>query len=132
MNSKQTNLMTKHLMVLSMFLSLAFFTFAQDEGEKVIKVIDRAVEGEIRTLYNDTIYGKIKVRVAQDHYVTSITFKEKGEKEVIYSAFDIKRFKQIVPFPDRAAFGVEEVYYESKPSPSDPYKKVFMPMDEWK
>ena len=124
--------MTKQLIALSMLLSLAFLTYAQDEDKKAINVIDRAVEGEIRTLYNDTLYGKIKVRDAQARYITSITFKEKGKKEVIYSAFDIKRFKQIVPFPDRATFGVEEVYYESKSSPSDPYKKVFMPMDEWK
>ena len=124
--------MTKQIIALSVFLSLAFTSFAQDEKPEKIKIISRGVEGEIRTLYNDTLYGKIQVRDAQDYYITSITFKEKGKKEVIYSAFDIKRFKQIVPFPDRADFGIEEVYYISAPSPSDPYKKVFMPLDEWK
>ena len=124
--------MTKQLVALSILVTLALSSFAQDDERKKINVIDRAVEGEIRTLYNDTLYGKIKVRDAQDYYVTSITLKEKGKKEVIYSAFDIKRFKQIVPFPDRATFGVEEVYYESKPSPGDPYKKVFIPMNEWR
>ena len=125
--------MIKQLVALSIFLSFAFVSFAQDEDKpEKIKVISRAVEGEIRTLYNDTLYGKIQVRDAQDYYITSITFKQKGKKEVVYSAYDIKRFKQIVPFPDRADFGVEEVYFKSAENPSDAYKKVFLPLDEWK
>ncbi|HAW51872.1 MAG TPA: hypothetical protein DCX54_06015 [Flavobacteriales bacterium] len=125
--------MIKQTAILSVLVALSFGVFAQDEDQpEKIKVISRSVEGEIRTLYNDTLYGKIQVRDAQDYYITSITFKEKGKKPVVYSAFDIKRFKQIVPFPDRADFGVEEVYYKSAESPSDPYKKVFLPLDEWK
>ncbi|MEQ9062921.1 MAG: hypothetical protein RIE58_02010 [Vicingaceae bacterium] len=102
------------------------------ENKEAIKVISRPVEGEIRTLYNDTIYGKITIRDASDKYITSIIFKEKGRSKMIYSAHDISRFRQVVPFPDRAEFGVEEVYYESRTDPSDPYKKHFYPIDEWK
>ena len=124
--------MIKNIVAFSLFITIAFVSYGQDEEKKKIKVIDRSVEGEIRTLFNDTLYGKIQIRDAQDYYITSITFKEKGKKEVIYSATDIKRFKQIVPYPDRASFGVEEVYFKSGPNPRDEYKKVFLPLDEWK
>ena len=122
--------MYKYSLILFAVLFCSFGLRAQDD--KAIKVIDRAVEGEIRTLYGDTLYGKIKVREAGDRYITSIEFKEKGRKNMIYSAHDIKRFRMVVPFPDRAEFGVEEVYYESKEDPSDSYKKHFYPMEEWK
>lgn len=125
--------MIKRLFTLTILVAMAFVVNAQEDAEKKkINIISRSVEGEIRTLYNDTLYGKITVRAAQDYYITSITFKEKGKKEVVYSAVDIKRFKQTVPFPDRAEFGVEEVYFESAPNPRDPYKKVFLPMEKWK
>lgn len=122
--------MFKSLMISCFILFSGTFLFAQ-ENEK-IKVISRPVEGEIRTMYNDTLYGVIKVIGAQDYYITSIEFKEKGKKKQIFSAFDIKRFRQIVPFPDRPQFGVEEVYYEAKEDPEDPYKKYFYPLKEWK
>ena len=100
--------------------------------EEKIKVISRTVEGEIRTLYNDTLYGEIKVMGASEYYITSIEFKEKGKKKVIYSAFDIKRFRQVVPYPDRPSFGVDEVYYEARQDPNNAYKKYFYPITEWK
>ena len=113
--------------------SLATTVRAQDEEEqKKVQVISRKVEGEIRTLYNDTLYGDIKVLGAKDYYITSIEFKAKGKKKEVYSANDIKRFRQVVPFPDRPKFLVDEVYYESQPDPDDPYKKVFIQIDEWK
>lgn len=106
---------------------------AQNEDEeKKIQVISRKVEGEIRTLYNDTLYGDIKVLGATDKYITSIQFKEKGNKKEVFSANDIKRFRQVVPFPDRPEFLVDEVYYESAPDPDNPYKKVFLQIEEWK
>ena len=119
---------------LSMFLLFVLFsgsTLLAQEKEK-INVISRTVEGEIRTLYGDTLYGDIKVIGAQDYYITSIEFKEKGKKKQVFSAFDIKRFRQVVPFPDRPQFEVDEVYYESQPDPNDPYKKYFYPIEEWK
>ena len=111
-------------------LSLLFTTFLN--AQEKIKVISRKVEGEIRTMYNDTLYGDIKVLGYQDYYITSIEFKEKGKKKEIYSAEDIKRFRMVVPYPDRPTFGVEEVYYESQKDPNDTYRKFFYPIDEWK
>ena len=122
--------MTRLIMFL-IFISLnTAFVFGQ-EKEK-LEIISRAVEGEIRTLYNDTLYGEIKVLGAKDHYITSIEFKAKGKKKAVYSAEDIKRFRQVVPFPDRPKFGVDEVYYESQPDPDQTYKKYFYPIEEWK
>ncbi len=122
--------------MLRSFILLAFFSINSiiikaQEKEK-IHVISRAVEGEIRTLFNDTLYGNIKVLGAKDYYITSIEFKQKGKKKEVYSAEDIKRFKQIVPYPDRPEFGVEEVYFESKEDPDNPYRKFFFPIEAWK
>lgn len=116
--------------LIALFLIFSISAFSQ-EKEK-INVISRTVEGEIRTLYGDTLYGDIKVTGYQDYYITSIEFKEKGKKKQTFSAFDIKRFRQVVPFPDRPTFGVDEVYYESQSDPEDEYKKFFYPIDEWK
>lgn len=116
---------------LSLFLVFNLSFLVAQEKEK-INVISRTVEGEIRTLYNDTLYGSIKVIGAQDYYITSIEFKEKGKKAVVFSANDIKRFKQIVPYPDRPKFGVDEVYFESQSDLKDKYKKYFYPINEWK
>ena len=131
MNSKSAFVMSKYCLLFLTAIITSLSSLAQDDKE-AIKVIDRKVEGEIRTLYNDTLYGTILVRDASDRYVTSIIFKQKGRKTMIYSAHDISRFRQVVPFPDRAEFGVEEVYYESRTDPSDPYKKHFYPIEEWK
>ena len=122
--------MLKRTFILFIFLSGSLVLSAQDKEK--INVISRPVEGEIRTLYNDTLFGEIKVLGAQDYYITSIEFKQKGKSKEIFSAFDIKRFRQVVPFPDRPKFGVDEVYYESRPVDDDPYKKAFYPIDEWK
>jgi hypothetical protein len=122
--------MLKSVLAASLFIVCHFSLSAQDQEK--IQVISRTVEGEIRTLYNDTLYGEIKVSGATDYYITSIEFKEKGKKKVTYSAFDIKRFKQIVPYPDRPKFGVEEVYYEGRQDPENSYKKYFYPIPEWK
>ena len=116
--------------ILTILATQSFISFSQ-EKEKV-KVISRAVEGEIRTLYNDTLYGEIKIIGAQDYYITSIEFKQKGKSKEVFSANDIKRFRQIVPFPDRPKFGVDEVYFESKEDPDNPYRKFFYPIEEWK
>jgi len=121
--------MLKYILVIT-FSIFSLLSFGQ-EKEK-IKVISRTVEGEIRTLYNDTLYGDIKVLGSGDYYITSIQFKEKGKGKEVFSANDIKRFKMIVPFPDRPSFGVEEVYYESQPDPENTYKKYFYPVEEWK
>lgn len=120
--------MFKSMMLLLVLSGACALSTAQEK----IQVISRTVEGEIRGQYGDTLYGEIKVLGAGDYYVTSIEFKEKGKSKQIFSAFDIKRFRQIVPYPDRPAFGVDEVYYESRPDPNDPYKKFFYPIDEWK
>ena len=117
---------------LLLFSTILFSTLGFSQELKKIKVIDRKVEGEIRGLYGDTLYGKITVEGATDYYITSISFKQKGHSTVRYSAADIKRFRMVVPFPDRPSFGVEEVYYESSKDPDDPYKKVFLPIEEWK
>lgn len=118
---------------ISLSILLVFsLTFLVAQEKEKINVISRTVEGEIRTMYNDTLYGSIKVIGAQDYYITSIEFKEKGKKTVVYSANDIKRFKQIVPYPDRPKFGVDEVYFESQPDPKDKYKMYFYPINEWK
>ena len=95
------------------FLSIFSFAIQAQEKEK-IHVISRSVEGEIRTLYNDTLYGDIKVLGSKDYYITSIEFKQKGKAKEVYSAEDIKRFKQIVPYPDRPKFGVDEVYFSQQ------------------
>lgn len=122
--------MLKSIFAVALFISSTYTLLAQEQEK--IQVISRTVEGEIRTLYNDTLYGEIKVTGATDYYVTSIEFKEKGKKKVTYSAFDIKRFKQIVPYPDRPKFGVDEVYYEGRQDPANSYKKYFYPIPEWK
>ena len=118
-------------LVIIAFLSINSVVIFAQEKEK-IQVISRTVEGEIRTLYNDTLYGDIKILGAKDYYITSIEFKQKGKKKEIFSAEDIKRFKQIVPFPDRPDFGVDEVYFESQEDPENPYRKFFFPIPEWK
>lgn len=113
------------------FFSINSIVVLAQENEK-IHVISRTVEGEIRTLYNDTLYGDIKVLGSKDYYITSIEFKQKGKKKEVFSAEDIKRFKQIVPYPDRPEFGVEEVYYESREDPNNSYRKFFYPIPEWR
>ena len=122
--------MLKSFVVVALLSINSIGVFGQ-EKEK-IQVISRTVEGEIRTLYNDTLYGDIKILGAKDYYITSIEFKQKGKKKEIFSAEDIKRFKQIVPYPDRPEFGVDEVYFESKKDPDNPYRKFFFPIAEWK
>ncbi len=117
--------------ILFVFIAIIGLTSQAQEKEK-IQVISRTVEGEVRTLYNDTLYGEIKVLGASDYYITSISFKEKGKKKETYSAEDIKRFRMVVPYPDRPSFGVDEVYYESKEDPENTYRKAFFPIDEWK
>ena len=122
--------------MLKSIFSLLLFTVigltVQSQEKEKIKVISRAVDGEIRTLYNDTLFGTVQVDGTSDYHITSIIFKENGKKKVKYGANDIKRFRQIVPFPDRPDFGVEEVYYQSTEDPKNPYKKVFLPIEEWK
>lgn len=122
--------MLRNILILIVFAAISSGSFGQEK--KTVQVISRKVEGEIRTLYNDTIFGDITVLGSKPGYITSIEFKEKGKKKVIYSAGDIKRFRQTVPFPDRPEFLVDEVYYESGPAPEDEYKKVFLQVDEWK
>lgn len=117
--------------VLFSFISLITLSGYAQEDEP-IKVISREVEGEVRNLYNDTLYGDIKIREATEKHITTIFFKENGKKKVIYTAHDIKRFKMIVPFPDRPSFGVEELYYQSYTDPKNSQKKYFVPLDEWK
>lgn len=102
------------------------------QDREKVKVISRATEGEVRTNFNDTLYGEIKVIGAKDYYITSIEFKQKGKDKVIYSAEDIKKFRQVVPHPDRPHFGVEEIYFESRLDASDKIRKNFYPLREWK
>ena len=122
--------MIKSIVLFSFFSLVALTGYAQED--ELIKVISREVEGEVRTLDNDTLYGTIKVREATEKHITTIFFKEKGNKKVVYSGHNIKRFKMIVPFPDRPSFGVEELYYQSHTDPKNPQKKYFVPLDEWK
>ena len=122
--------MMKSIALFSLMYIFSLTLSAQEE--EALKVISRTVEGEIRTLYNDTLYGDIKVREATDKHITTIFFKENGKKKTIYTAHDIKRFKMIVPFPDRSSFGVDELYYESYTDPSNSQKKYFVPLKEWK
>ena len=122
--------MVKSIATILLIFMVATSCFGQEQEK--IHVISRSVEGEIRTLYNDTLYGDIKVLGATDYYITSIEFKQKGKKKEVFSANDIKRFKQIVPYPDRPKFGVDEVYFESKEDPDNPYKKMFYSLSEWK
>ena len=121
--------MLKYILVITCSL-FSLMAFAQEQEK--INVISRTVEGEIRTLYNDTLYGDIKVLGSGDYYITSIEFKQKGKKKEVFSANDIKRFRMVVPYPDRPTFGVEEVYYESKEDPENSYRKFFYPINEWK
>ncbi len=122
--------MLRSLVIVAFLTINSAVVFAQEQEK--IHVISRTVEGEIRTLYNDTLYGDIKILGAKDNYITSIEFKQKGKKKEVFSAEDIKRFKQIVPFPDRPEFGVDEVYFESQEDPNNPYRKFFFPIPEWK
>ena len=118
---------------ISTIFFLSFFAISVSaQDEEALKVISREVEGEVRSLYNDTLYGTIKIREATEKHITTIFFKEKGKKKTIYTAHDIKRFKMIVPFPDRPSFGVEELYYQSFTDPKNTQKKYFVPIEEWK
>jgi len=122
--------MIKSISIFAIIFFMGLSVYAQDD--EPLRVISREVDGEIRTLYNDTLYGEIKIREATDKHITSIFFKEHGKKKTIVTAHDIKRFKMIVPFPDRPSFGVEEVYYKSETDPKNSQKKYFVPLDEWK
>ena len=48
----------------------------------------------------------------------------------MYTAYDVRWFRQVVPYPDREAFGVDEVFFKSGPHPEDENKKVFLPAKE--
>ena len=122
--------MIKYILTSVLFISLSSTLLAQEEEEP--KFISRTVEGEVRGLYGDTLYGDVKIREATKKHITSIFFKKHGGKKEIYTAHDIKRFKMIVPFPERASFGVEELYYKSFTDPKNSQKKYFVPLDEWK
>lgn len=113
-------------------LAIGVSASAQEKDKKKnIQPITRTVEGTVITNDNDTLMGKIKVKAAQEQYITSIYFMQKGKSKKIFNAFQVRKFKQIVPYPDRPDFGVDEVYYQSGQHPKDKSKKVFLPMDAW-
>lgn len=112
-------------LVVLMILTLTSSAFSQEKKQKKVKPISRTVDGEIITMDNDTLHGKIKIDNAEDYYITSIHFKgKKGKKKL--TAYDVKWFMQVVPYPDREEYGVDHVFYKSGPHPEDDRKKVFL------
>jgi hypothetical protein len=103
---------------------------AAQEAPKKITPISRAVNGEIITMDNDTIMATIKIQNAEDYYITSINVKDDSHGKRTLTAYDVRWFRQVVPYPDREAFGVDEVFFVSGPHPQNKSKKVFLPAKE--
>ena len=123
----------RYIKVIGFVLFLSLFiqpAFAQNDGKKKVTPISRAAKGEIIKMNNDTIIGMIKIENAEEYYITSISFKSPGRSKQKLTAYDVKWFRQVVPYPDREAFGVDEVFFISAPHPSDSRKKVFMPAEK--
>jgi hypothetical protein len=117
------------------FLLFIFLAFgvqkatAQKEPKKITP-ISRAVDGELITMDNDTIFGTIKIKNAEDYYITSIIVKDDNYGKRTLTAYDIRWFRQVVPYPDREAFGVDHVFFKSGPHPQNKNKKVFLPAEK--
>ena len=107
----------------------AFSQRREKEEKEKIMPITRAVEGQLITFTNDTLTGKIKIKNAEDYYITSFQFKGSRGKKT-YTAYDVRWFMQVVPYPDRDAFGVDKVYFKSGQHPDGENKKVFLPIKE--
>ena len=121
MNMKNT-ILTTLLFVIFTLPSMA----QEDKKLMEVKPITRKVAGEIIMFDGDTLTGKIKVKSAQQYYITSIWFDEKLDIREGLTAYNVKKFYQVVPFPFREEYGVDTVYYVSMIHPNSPNKKVFL------
>ena len=127
---KPVLLRTFSLFLFSLLISISVDAQRPKDVVK-IRVITRPVDGEVHTNNMDTLAGKIKIISAQDLYITSFSFSQKGKSKSKLSAYDVIKFMQVVPYPDREAYGVEKVYYKSIPHPKDKNKRVFIEVKSW-